>query len=510
MHHRFVLAVLFCFSWFVLGAGLPCEASADRPNILFITVDDMSCDSVGVFGCKLKDTTPHMDRLAEQGLRFQYAHVQVGNCKPCRNVLWSGLYPHTNGVEGFYSIKDKKYPVLADLMKQGGYYVAIRGKASHSTPYYPYPGWDDDLTKLDGKQQHLKDIDSYYQSTKRGIANAKKAGKPFCIMVNISDPHKPFYAGPKDKHQPTLVFNAKQMPIPGFLFDHPAVRQELALYYTSVRRADDCVGATLKALEESGHADNTVVMFLSDHGMPLPFAKTQLYHHSTHTPWMVRWPGKVKANSIDKSHMISGIDALPTLLDITGIKHPNGLQGESFLPLLEGKTQPNRDFVFKEYNENAGGGRHPMRAVQSKKYLYLFNPWSDGQRKMKTATTGTVSYRTMQKLAQTNKKLAARLHLFDHRVREEFYDIDNDPDCLHNLAQSKDAAIKAELNRHRAALLDWMKRTDDHMHEVFANRDDRSVSEAYMKKVETESAERRKNRRSKNRNQKNKTKKNEK
>ena len=91
--------------------------AGERPNILIVTVDDMNCDSVGAFGCQLPGTTPNIDQLAAQGLRFQHAHVQVGNCFPSRNVLLSGRYPHNTGVEGFYQVKDAKHPHLVDLMK---------------------------------------------------------------------------------------------------------------------------------------------------------------------------------------------------------------------------------------------------------------------------------------------------------------------------------------------------------------------------------------------------------
>ena len=157
----------------------------NRPNILLITVDDMSCDSVRSFGCPIKDITPNIDKLASQGLRFKKAHVQVGNCYPSRNVMLSGRYPHSSGVEGFYQIKDIKYPVACDLMKSGGYYSAIRGKVNHSTPYQPY-NWDEDLTLLkDGKKAHMKDARSYFDSTKRGINAAKSAKKPFKFNPKI-------------------------------------------------------------------------------------------------------------------------------------------------------------------------------------------------------------------------------------------------------------------------------------------------------------------------------------
>ena len=489
--------LLFCLAAF-------CAAvlhAAERPNILLLTVDDMSCDSVGVFGSKLAGTTPNMDRLAAQSLRFAHAHTTVGNCMPCRNVMLSGLYSHNNKVEGFYQVKNPGWPHLVDLMKGAGYFTGIRGKVSHSAPYQPY-AWDANLDTLpDGSKAHLKDVSSYGIATAAGIAQAKAAKKPFCLVVNISDPHKPFWRGPKDPHKPSRIFTAAEVPVPGFLFDDPQVRAELALYYTSVRRADDAVGSVLQALENSGEADKTVVMFMSDHGMPLPFAKTQLYHHSTHTPWMVRWPGITQPGSVDKQHMISAVDFLPTVLDITGIKHPKRLDGRSYLPLLKGGKQDGREHVIKEYNENAGRSRDPIRAVQTKRYLYLFNPWSNGTRVFATATTGTVTFRRLAALAKTDKKLAARLDLYKHRVPEELYDVAKDPDCLHNLIDSP--KHQAELKNLRATLDAWMVKSKDPMLEAFRKREDKNFVEAYVQQLEKEASERPRNRRPK-KNQKDK------
>jgi N-sulfoglucosamine sulfohydrolase len=357
------------------------------PNLILLTVDDMSCDSVGAYSSKLEGTTPRMDRLATQSLRFDYAHVTVGNCMPCRNVMFSGLYSHNNKIEGFYQVKDPGWPHMADLIKEAGYYVAIHGKVSHSAPYQPY-AWDEDLTILpEGGKAHLKDIASYGESTARGIRNAKKAGKPFFLSINISDPHKPFWSqvrgGKEDPHVPSRIFKPNEVPIPGFLFDDPQVREELALYYSSVRRADDCVGSVLDALEKSGKANNTMVVFLSDHGMPLPFAKTQLYHHSTRTPLMIRHPQLVRPDLVDTRHMVSVVDLLPTILDALDIPSPKRLDGRSFFPLLKGEKQDGRNYVIKQYNENAGRSRDPMRAVQTKKLPLLIQPlvqWRTGLR----------------------------------------------------------------------------------------------------------------------------------
>ena len=468
--------------------------------MLVITMDDLSCDSVGAFGCKLPDTTPNIDRLAAEGLRFAQAHVQVGNCMPSRNVMFSGKYPHNNHVEGFYMVREPGYPVFSELLKQAGYYTEIRGKVPHSTPYTPFPGWEKVLDKLpDGTQADIKNAPSYYTSTKQGIDAAQQAGKPFYLNINVSDPHKPFFNEGKrpDRNQPTHVFSAAEVPIPGFLFDDPEVREELALYYSSVRRGDDAVGFVLKALEESGLAERTVVVFLSDHGMPLPFAKTQLYYHSTHTPLVVRWPGVTKPGSVDDKHLVSAVDLTPTLLDVLGVQPSESsklwsFDGRSFEPLLRGEAQDGRDMIVAEYNENAGGFRHPMRAVVTRDFGYIFNPWSNGARQMATATKGTVTYRRMKALAPQNPEIAARLDLFEHRVPEELYQYSVDPDARNNLADSE--SHRADYARLTAALEAWMVKTGDPMLEVFRGRADPNVREAYMAKVEAEAQSRRSSR----------------
>lgn len=483
---RIAYAVFFALLCACAHAAAPAQL-----NVLIITTDDMSCDSVGVYGCKLEGTTPNMDRLAAQSLRFNHAYVQVGNCMPSRNVMFSGRYPHNNRVEGFYQVKNPGYAVMADLMKMGGYFTGIRHKVSHSTPYSPYPAWDVVLdTMPDGSPAHVKSAAAYYATTKHGIALAKKARKPFCLNINIADPHKPFYkeGGRDDPHVPSRVFTAKEVPVPGFLPDDPAIREELALYYSSVRRADDCLGEILKALKESGEEERTAIIFLSDHGMPLPFAKTQLYFHSTRTPWMVRWPGVTKAGAVDDRHIVSGVDFLPTLLDIVGLAHPKGMDGRSFAPVLRGQSQEGRDYMVAEYNENAGGHRHPMRSIITKEYAYIFNPWSNGERVMATATKGTVTYRRMQALAKSDENVAERLKLFDHRVPEELYNYGRDEDALENLIARPEH--RAERDRLTRMLEAWMEKTKDPMLEVFVGRHDSKVREAYMKKVEAEATER--------------------
>ncbi len=453
-------------------------------NVLLITVDDMSAESIGAFGCRLKDTSPTIDGLAQRGVRFNHAHVVVANCMPSRNVMWSGLYPHHSGVEGFYEVPTAKYPHLVDLMKGAGYFTAIRGKIPHSTPYTPY-AWDVELETLpDGSKVHPKNAKSYGHSTAEGIRLAKAAGKPFCLLMNISDPHKPFYAEGKngetvpDENVPSRVFTPDEVPVPGFLFDDPVVRKELSHYYSSVRRADDCAAEILAALRASGQETNTLVAFLSDHGMPLPFSKTQVYHDSSRTPLFFVWPGRLPEGRVDDRHMVSTVDLLPTLLDLLGIVHPGTMDGRSFASLLRGGGDGGREWVIKEYNENAGGFRNPMRAIESLEDLYIFNPWANGTRTMATATMGTPTYRRMAALAKTDPAIAARHDLFVHRVPEELYAVGRDPGCVTNLIA--DASSGNRLDRSRKTLESWMDETGDPMLGTFRQRGDAAAREAFM------------------------------
>lgn len=487
---RIISWISALFLLVVFSAGV---RAASKPNLLLITVDDMSAESVGVFGATVPGTTPNIDRLAREGLRFERAHVQVANCMPSRNVMWSGRYPHSNRVEGFFQVRDPGYETLSGLMQKAGYFTAIRHKVDDSTPYFPY-NWDLVLGSAPGgAAAHKNDAKSYGISTTQGIEAARRAGKPFTLLINIADPHVPFYglnkqgASVEDPFKPSRVFTPEDISVPGFLVDDPIIRQELSHYYSSVRRADDAVGYILDALKAAGAEENTLVMFLSDHGMPFPFAKTQLYHFSTWTPLIFRWPGVVKANSIDARHMVSAIDLLPTLLEAVGAPEPPGIEGRSFLPLLTGGEQGERDIVFKEYNENSVGTREPMRAAQSTSFLYIFNPWSNGKRAMESASFSTGTFKRLNELARGDARLAQRMQLLKYRVVEEFYDIEKDPNCLVNLIA--DSRYTKEIQGLQSALENEMRRTGDPALQAFVQRANPQALADYMneqKRIEEE------------------------
>ncbi len=488
--HRLV-ATLLLLAPPLFAAEAPAPAT-HKLNLLIITVDDMSADSVGAFGCPLAGTTPAIDRLAAEAMSFQRAHVIVANCMPSRNALLSGLYPHSSGVEGFHPVPDAKYPHLADVMRGAGYLTGVRGKVSHSTPYSPYPAWDLLLdTAADGSKRDPHAARSYRESMDQALGAARAANKPFFLLINITDPHKPFYGenargeSVVDPNKPSRIFTPAEVPVPKALFDDPVVRTEVANYFSSVRRADDSVGQVLAALEASGQRDSTVIVFLSDHGMGLPFIKTQVYHRSTQTPLIIQVPGVTKPGCQESEHMIASTDIMPTLLEVLNLPVPQGVQGKSFRPLLTGAPLAGHDHLFKEYNMNSGGALNPMRAIQTAEFLYIFNPWSDGKRQMATATLSTPTYRRMRELAASNPEIAARHDLFRHRVPEELYDVSKDPDCLHNLIG--DPGCQAERARLTGLLGAWLATTKDPLLEVFEKRADAAFRHAFAAGLETRS-----------------------
>eukprot|EP00913_Durusdinium_trenchii_P035360 g33090.t1 len=463
--------LLYLLSAIVLvNAGSALAAKpAQRLNILLFTADDLHAESLGVYGGKPNDVTPHLDRFAAESMRFQRAHVNVAICFPSRSVMSTGLYSHRSGSLGFMQTHDH-IPNAIKTFQQAGYLSGILGKVPHSTSSRSTK-WDYAFQRAQlGNGRNPK---IYHERAKTFFERCRKEQKPFYFMVNSHDPHRP-YCNPnrllKGAARPSKIYRPEDVVVPGFLPDLPGVRRELAHYLNSTRRLDDTFGEVMRALRESGYADNTLVIFISDNGIAVPFAKCNAWFHSSRTPWLVRWPGVVKPGSVNAEHFVSGVDLFPTFLDATGVKGPADLDGRSIVPLLKGETQSNRDFVFTQIDQKAGGDAVPMRCVQNAKFGYIYNPFSDGKHRYRNNNEG-LCMRAMNEAAKTSPAIAARVALFRYRVPEEFYDLENDPNCLHNLI--KNPKYQTELKSFRARMQAWMKLTKDPMLDAFLHRDDR-------------------------------------
>ncbi|RLD91886.1 MAG: hypothetical protein DRJ13_17125, partial [Bacteroidetes bacterium] len=315
--------------------------------------------------------------------------------------------------------------------------------------------------------------------------HALDQGKPFFLIANSHDPHRPFAGSRSDTltwgdNMPpvTRQFTPDEIEMLGYLPDIGKVRREVAQYYGSVYRCDQNIGAVLRALKESGLEENTLVIFLSDHGAAFPFSKAQCYLNSSRTPLIVKWPGTIPPGSVNSSHFVTGIDLMPTLLEIAGLPLVPDLDGQSFLPLLHNEGQEDREYAYSSFYQIFARIRYPMRCVQNKDFGYIYNFWSDQQLEISGDATGGLTWRAMVEAAERDPEIAARVELFKYRVPEEFYNFKDDPDGLNNLVH--DPAYALELDKFRKQMLKMMERYKDPAVEAFRNRDQTGVMEEFM------------------------------
>lgn len=459
----------------------PTLQAAEGPlNVLLFTADDLNQDSLGCYGSKVPDITPHLDRFASQSMRFTRGHVTVAICQPCRGTLATGMYPHHSTVMGFMKTS-KNVTTVMEAFGQGGYMTGILGKVSHSTPEAGYT-WDyqADQPQLGAGRSPTK----YYEHSTAFFAQAKATGQPFYFMVNSHDPHRPYHIpGSSSKklkgaEEPSRLYSPDEIVVPGFLPDLPNVRLELSYYFNSVKRMDDTFGRVMEALEESGQADNTLVLFITDNGIAMPFGKCNAYLAASRSPWIVRWPGVVKGGSVNETDFVSSIDFMPTALEAAGLAAVEAVDGRSFVPILKGAKQAGRDRVFTQVDCKAGGDAVPIRAIQNNRFAYIFNSWADGEHRYRNNNEGMVM-KAMEAAAEAgDAAIAERVRVFRWRDVEEFYDLENDPDCLVNLAGN--ANYQKQLESMRYDLYTHMKEGADPLLRAFEMRENPTAMEDAM------------------------------
>jgi len=473
---RVTLILIFVFA--LLSVFEVCAQDKRPLNILLFTADDLDKQTLGCYGGKVEDISPNIDKFASEGLMFNHAYVNNSICIPSRGILVTGLYGHNSGIMGFMKMPpDRTTPLIMEIMRQHGYQLGILSKVNHSTPKETFK-WDFVYTQ--DQLGYGRNPDLYYKKAKDFFALAKDAGKPFYFMVNSDDPHRPFFVpGQQLKGgmaKPSRIYAPEEIEVPGFLPDLPDVRRELSYYYNSAKRLDDTFGKVMQALEESGYKENTLVIFMSDNGIALPFAKCDNYDASSRTPWIVRWPGVIKEGTINDEHLISEVDYYPTILDATGIKTSEKPDGKSRLPLYIGETQQNDAIVFTQIDNKSGGPpmpmrskASPMRSVQTLDYIYIFNAWAYTSAIHYTNNEG-ITMKAMEAAAQSNEEIKNRVNSFRMRPPEEFYHIKEDPDCLNNYIS--DPKYSGEIQKMRNELEKWMKKYTDPLLAVYKNRND--------------------------------------
>lgn len=431
----------------VLSTALPARrvhaASAERRNVLLLIADDQGLDA-GCYGTGI--VTPRIDALAGRGTRFTQAFAAVSSCSPSRSVLYTGLYSHSNGMYGLaHDVHNQSLldgiDTLPLMMKRAGYATALVGK-KHVRPDSAFV-YDAELAP---ERSGIRDVSFMADEALRFI---RGVDRPFFVTVAYSDPHRAPVNYGNDRAWPRVepvIYDPARVPVPSHLPDLPEVRRDLSEYYRSVSRLDTGIGLLLDGLREAGHADDTLIIYLSDNGRPFPGAKTNLYDPGLHLPLIVHAPGTTGGAVNDA--MVSFIDIVPTIRDWTHASSPErALPGRSLLPLLGKRGASGWDRIFASHDFHEINQYYPMRAVRTRTHSYIVNLAHPLDYPIAGDVEGSPSWQAIS--ARPDIRLGRRTQAaYLKRPAEELYDLKSDPDELLNLAgESRAAPVLAELQR---------------------------------------------------------------
>jgi N-sulfoglucosamine sulfohydrolase len=447
-----------------LALALP-SVAAERKNVILLIADDLGME-VGCYGDRVAKT-PNIDALAKTGTRFTQGFASVSSCSPSRATLLTGMPSHqcgqyglAHGTHNAYSFRTVRG--LPALLNPAGYKSGVIAKL-HVQPKEVYP-FDEEIP---GNGRNPVQI---AEQTKKFIADCGE--KPFFLLVGFTDPHRLGKGFANDlkfpPEVPVVKFDPKTLPVPYHLPDTPEVRADLAEYYQSVARLDHGIGLVLKELEAAKQLDNTLIIFLSDNGIPFPGAKTTLYDAGIHLPLIIRKPGQ-KAG-VACSALASWTDITPTVLDWCGVKpapvgkKPYELPGRSLLPLLEKEKADGWDMIFASHQYHEITMYYPMRAVRTRTHKYILNLANALEYPHAADLWESASWQGILKRGDTFMGKRA-VKAFLHRPKEELYDLEKDPNELHNLLADQtwreNPANETTYTVLKNWLAEWRKKTND-------------------------------------------------
>ncbi len=408
-----------------------------KPNILLILGDDHTFSDCSFAG-NHDVSTPNIDRLAKQSLRFTNAHTCSAMCVPSRSMLYTGLYPLKNGAHPNHSFIYPNVKSIATYLKDLGYRVALAGKV-HVAPR---------------EQFAFEYLDATEAAVEKFITRKSHDTEPFCLIYASHHPHAPWA---KSKIDPA------KLALPPNFIDTPEARQALANYYHEINELDKEVGMCLDLLDKHKLAENTLTIYTSEQGAPFPHGKWTCYEEGLHVQFIARWPGHIKADSISDA-LISYADFVPTAIDLAGGTPPPGLDGKSLLPLFAGKSVELHDAVFGIQTTRgiiSGSDCYPIRSIRTKTHKYIWNLEPDATfqnivcaPRPIDAKAGPNFWQSWVEKAKTDPAAKKIVDAYQHRPEEELYDLTTDPHEQHNLAQDpKYAELKADLRKRLEAFM---------------------------------------------------------
>ncbi|MBT5706150.1 MAG: sulfatase-like hydrolase/transferase [Verrucomicrobia bacterium] len=440
----------FRLSLVLLFGGLTCSAfAADRPNILWLSAEDIS-SHIGCFGDP-HAITPHLDRLATEGVRYTRAFTTAGVCAPCRSGIITGMYQTTLGTQHMRS--RAKLPSFikpfTTYLRESGYYCSNNSKTDYQFEA-PKDSWDESNGRAHWRGR-------------------KDKSQPFFSVFNFGGCHESGIANDGKYRSVTEGLDADQRQdaknlstFPPYYPETPAAREDWKRNYELITAMDAWAGDLIQQLKDDGLYENTIIFFWSDHGVGLPRAKRWLYDSGTHIPLIVRTPEAMRLSGQGEPNrmtdqLVSSIDFGPTVLNLAGLDIPGHVQGQPFL----GRQLPSpRSYVY--------GARDRMderydiiRMVRDKRFKYIRNyePLKTFYQYMNTPEKGATMTDLRRRHEAGTLRAAANYFFSPNKPVEELYDTETDPHELMNLASDPNYASR--LANMRKAHLAWVTETKD-------------------------------------------------
>lgn len=438
----------------MLSACQPKPSAKVSPNILWIYLEDTS-PLLSCYGTSLI-STPHIDSLAQQGMRFTNAIMPAPVCSPCRSSIITGMMSTTLGIHNHHSSRTEAAAIhlpdsiktIPEVFRKEGYFTFNNGKDDYNFSY----------DRLDLYQQGYKWHPLYGKKGDAIDLALLKDKMPFFGQIQLSGGKEIFSSAFKESVKDPV--DKAAIKLPPYLPNHQVIVEEYANHLDAIKITDDKVGAIIKELRENDLLDNMVLFFFSDHGMRLTRHKQFLYEGGLKVPLIMvdcrdSKEGKIKTNTVN-TELISGLDLGTTSLALAGINIPDYMEGEDFFD-----DNTNRDYVVST-RDRCDFTIDRIRSIRSKDYKYIRNFMTDRTYTQPTyMDVDSVPFvYTMKQLYADNKLNETQARFFlPERPLEELYNLKEDPNELNNLADNSEYA--AILKEHSLVLNQWIAKTDD-------------------------------------------------
>ena len=435
-----LVSILFVF-------GVSCKAKTqEQPNILWITIEDTSPQFIGCYGNE-NASTPVIDKLAKEGIRFTNAFSTGTVCSPSRSTIITGVPTYKMGTGNHRS----NYPI-PEFIKGFPYYLKKQG-------YYTSNNFKTDYN-IANEKDFIKE--AWDESSNKANWNGRNENQPFFSVFNFAESHQSrtmsmsfdWYVKNVRNHLPEsdrIADDAFEMP--PFYNDTPEMRKQFARVYNSIKLTDNLIGDLLEKLEKDGLRENTIIFFYADHGEGMPRGKTNGINYGYRVPFIIKFPEKYKhlspwgkAGTVT-DELIDFEDLAPTMISLAGGEVPEYLKGR----ILIGNNRSKERNHLLLSSDRADNGPDLMRTITDGRFVYsrIFMPFMPEMRYIRYIEIADIT-KHMRADFKNNQLNTLQEQLFKPRPAEVLYDIDNDLWETKNLVD--DSKYKAVLNTMRNQL----------------------------------------------------------